>query len=157
MRRHHSHSVARRSRGERPRSPQTEGTHTSFGKGPKNMISRRWKHAASAATLAVCLAAPLWHAAAQTADNTSRNKEQAQTADKQSNAKSDVETTAKIRKEIMADKGLSTYAHNVKIITANGAVTLKGPVTSDTERQRVAQLAADVVSADKVSNELTVK
>jgi osmotically-inducible protein OsmY len=121
------------------------------------MISRRWKHAASAATLVVCLAAPLRHATAQTADNTSQNKEQPQTADKQSNAKSDVETTAKIRKQIMADKDLSTYAHNVKIITVNGAVTLKGPVTSETERQRVAQLAAGVVSTEKVSNELTVK
>lgn len=40
-------------------------------------------------------------------------------------------TTAKIRKAITADKTLSTYAHNVKIITLNGTVTLKGPVTSD--------------------------
>jgi len=121
------------------------------------MMAKRWKHAASAAAVVVCLAAPSLPVAAQTADNTNQNKQQMPTADKQSNSKSDVETTAKIRKEIMADKGLSTYAHNVKIITANGAVTLKGPVTSDTERQRVAQLAADVVSADKVSNELTVK
>jgi osmotically-inducible protein OsmY len=66
-------------------------------------------------------------------------------------------TTAKIRKAIIADKSLSTYAHNIKIITANGAVTLKGPVKSDEEKQRVASVAATVVSADKISDELTVK
>lgn len=120
-------------------------------------MTSTWNHVASAATLVVCLAAPALPARAQTADNTNQNKQQTSTADKQSNSKSDVETTAKIRKQIMADKGLSTYAHNVKIITANGSVTLKGPVSSEAERQRVAQIASEVVSNEKVSNELTVK
>jgi hyperosmotically inducible protein len=66
-------------------------------------------------------------------------------------------TTAKIRKAITADKTLSTYAHNVKIITLNGAVTLKGPVKSDEEKQKVASMAANIVSANKVTDELTVK
>jgi osmotically-inducible protein OsmY len=90
-------------------------------------------------------------------DNSKQNKNQAQTADNQTNAKSDRLTTQKIRKAIMADKNLSTYAHNVKIITVDGAVTLKGPVQSDDEKQKVAAEAASVVSADKVTNELTVK
>ena len=80
-----------------------------------------------------------------------------QTADKQSNAKSDRDITAKIRKEIMADKDLSTYAHNVKIVTTNGAVTLKGPVKSEDEKAKIAEIAANAVSADKVTNEITVK
>jgi hyperosmotically inducible periplasmic protein len=95
---------------------------------------------------------------AQTApDNSNQNKNQANTADNQTNAKSDRLTTQKIRKAIMADKTLSTYAHNVKIITTDGAVTLKGPVQSEDEKQKVASEAANVVSTDKITNELTVK
>jgi hyperosmotically inducible periplasmic protein len=95
---------------------------------------------------------------AQTApDNSNQNKNQTPTADNQSNAQSDRMTTAKIRKAITADKTLSTYAHNVKIITLNGAVTLKGPVKSDEEKQKVASMAANIVSANKVMDELTVK
>jgi hyperosmotically inducible protein len=95
---------------------------------------------------------------AQTAlDNSKQNKNQNPTADNQSNAQSDRMTTAKIRKAITADKTLSTYAHNVKIITLNGAVTLKGPVISDEEKQKVAAMAANIVSANKVTDELTVK
>jgi hyperosmotically inducible protein len=95
---------------------------------------------------------------AQTApDNSNQNKNQNPTADNQSNVQSDRITTAKIRKAITADKTLSTYAHNVKIITLNGVVTLKGPVKSDGEKQKVVSMAANVVSADKVTDELTVK
>src|SRR6202789_3469955 len=93
---------------------------------------------------------------AQTApDNCNQNKNQNPTADNQSNAQPDRMTTAKIRKAITADKTLSTYAHNVKIITLNGAVTLKGPVTSDEEKQKIAAMAANIVSASKVTDELT--
>jgi hyperosmotically inducible periplasmic protein len=90
-------------------------------------------------------------------DNSGQNKNQQSTADTQSNANSDLQTTAQIRKAIIADKSLSTYAHNVKIITVNGAVTLKGPVSSEDEKQKVASDATSVVSADKLTNELTVK
>ena len=95
---------------------------------------------------------------AQTApDNSKQNKDQTPTADNQPNAQADRITTAKIRKAIIADKTLSTYAHNVKIITVNGAVTLKGPVKSDDEKQKVESAAATIVSADKVTDALTVK
>ncbi len=95
---------------------------------------------------------------AQTApDNSAQNKDQGLTADNQANAKADRLTTANIRKAIIDDKNLSTYAHNVKIITVNGAVTLKGPVTSQEEKEKVATDAASVVSADKITNHLTVK
>ena len=96
---------------------------------------------------------------AQSPDNSKQNETQNQngTADNQPNAKSDLQTTAKIRRAIVADKNLSSYAHNVKILTSNGAVTLKGPVKSDEEKQQVASDAASVVSPGKVTNELTVK
>ena len=94
-------------------------------------------------------------------DNSAQNKHHTTTADDQgaatSSAKTDRETTAKIRKAIIADKDLSTYAHNVKVITTNGSVTLKGPVKSEDEKQKVATDAASVASADKITNELTVK
>jgi osmotically-inducible protein OsmY len=45
----------------------------------------------------------------------------------------------------------------VKVITSNGAVTLRGPVKSEDEKAKVAEHAANVVSADKITNELTVK
>jgi len=90
-------------------------------------------------------------------DNSRQNQQHNDTADNQPNAKPDLQTTARIRRAIIADKNLSTYAHNVKIITSNGAVTLKGPVKSNQEKQQVASDAASVVSADKVNNQLTVK
>jgi hyperosmotically inducible protein len=90
-------------------------------------------------------------------DNSAHNKGQKTTADTQTNAKADRELTAKIRQAIVADKNLSMYAHNVKIITLNGAVTLKGPVKSEDEKQKVAADAASASSADAITNKLTVK
>ncbi len=90
-------------------------------------------------------------------DNSGQNKHQNTTADNQPDAKADRDTTAKVRKAIIADKDLSTYAHNVKIITKGGTVTLKGPVKSDDEKQKVNTDAASVVSQDKIVDHLTVK
>ena len=120
---------------------------------------------ASTAILALCFAgfpresrAVVQPTGVQTApDNSAQNKDQAITADNQAEAKADRLTTANIRKAIIADKDLSTYAHNVKVITVNGAVTLKGPVKSEDEKQKIASDAAGVVSADKITNHLTVK
>lgn len=91
-------------------------------------------------------------------DNSARNKDHSTTADQQPANKSDTEITRDIRRSIVSDKSLSTYAHNVKVITQNGAVTLKGPVHSDEEKQTVASKAAQVVGGpDKVTDQLTVK
>jgi hyperosmotically inducible periplasmic protein len=90
-------------------------------------------------------------------DNSARNKAQTNTADNQNENTSDREITRKIRRSITAEKSLSTYAHNVKIITQAGQVTLKGPVQSDNEKEMIASKAAEVVGAEKVNNQLTVK
>jgi hyperosmotically inducible periplasmic protein len=90
-------------------------------------------------------------------DNSAHNKSQGKTADNQNGNASDREITQKIRQSLMADKSLSMYAHNVKIITQNGQVTLKGPVHTEDEKQVIASKAADVVGQDKVTNQLTVK
>lgn len=94
---------------------------------------------------------------AQAPDNSANNKQHDATADQQSNSAADRAITQKIRKALIADKTLSTYAHNVKIITAGGMVTLKGPVKSEDEKQKVASAAAEVVDTSKIDNELTVK
>jgi hyperosmotically inducible protein len=77
------------------------------------------------------------------------------TADDQKNGKSDVETTAKIRKSIMADKSLSTSAHNVKIITQNGAVTVRGKVKTDADKEAVLAKAKEIAGTN-VTDEVTV-
>jgi hyperosmotically inducible protein len=97
---------------------------------------------------------------AQTAapDNSAQNKAHNTTADQQSSAASDRMLTKKIRQSLMADKSLSTYGHNVKIIAQNGSVTLKGPVHSEEEKQTIESKAAEVAGgADKVSSQLSVK
>src|SRR6185295_15704817 len=61
-------------------------------------------------------------------DNTKVNRAGEVNASSQKNGKHDLAITRDIRKAIVSDKSLSTYAHNVKVITSNGFVTLKGPV-----------------------------
>jgi hyperosmotically inducible protein len=94
-------------------------------------------------------------------DNTKvnqRDKDKTEpTADQQKENQSDRDIAQQIRKSVMNDKSLSTYAHNVKIIAQNGMVTLKGPVTSDDEKKAIETKAAAVVGQDKVTSELEVK
>jgi osmotically-inducible protein OsmY len=86
-----------------------------------------------------------------------QTKSSAPTADQAKNNVNDRDIMQKIRQGVMADKSLSTYAHNVKIISQNGKVTLKGPVRSDDEKQAVEKIATDVAGAGNVTNEITVK
>ncbi len=94
-------------------------------------------------------------------DNTAVNKRDrakgAVTADQQKENRSDVEITADIRKALMDDKELSTYAHNVKIVTLHGKVTLKGPVRSEEEKKAIEAKATQVAGAGNVSNSISVK
>jgi hyperosmotically inducible periplasmic protein len=80
------------------------------------------------------------------------------TADQQKTNPTDQELTRKIRQSIIADKSLSTYAHNIKIITQNGNITLKGPVKSDDEKKAVMAKAVSIAgSADKVTDQVSIK
>lgn len=92
-------------------------------------------------------------------DNSGNNKVQnrSQTADQQKEKTSDRELTAKIRHAVVADKSLSTYGHNVKIMVTGGAVTLKGPVHSEEEKQTIAAKAGEIAGQDKVTDQITVK
>ena len=94
-------------------------------------------------------------------DNTKVNKRDrsktAPTADQAKNTVNDRDVMQKIRKAVMDDKSLSTYAHNVKIISQNGKVTLKGPVRSEEEKSTVTKLATDVAGAGNVTDQITVQ
>jgi osmotically-inducible protein OsmY len=85
-----------------------------------------------------------------------RNPGQA-TADQQKENRPDRDITQDIRRSIMQDKSLSTYAHNVKIISQNGMVTLKGPVQSEEEKSAIEAKAAEIAGKDKVTSQLEVK
>jgi hyperosmotically inducible protein len=90
-------------------------------------------------------------------DNTRNNKEQTlPTADQQKMNPADRAITQKIRKAIHQDKGLSSYAHNIKIITQDGRVTLRGPVRSENEKGNLQAKAAAVAGEENVTNQLEV-
>jgi hyperosmotically inducible protein len=95
-------------------------------------------------------------------DNTKMNKgdgsKVATTADQQKMNAADRTLTQKIRKSVIADKSLSTYAHNVKIISQDGMVTLKGPVRSEDEKKTIVAKAVEIAGgADKVTDQMTIK
>jgi len=94
-------------------------------------------------------------------DNTARNVRDRDgkelTPFDQGSSKSDTEITAAIRKEIMAGKDMSLNAQNVKIITQNGKVTLRGPVNSKEEKRLITEIARSLVDPDQVDCLLEVK
>jgi len=93
-------------------------------------------------------------------DNTKMNKgdasKDATTADQQKMNPSDRAITQKIRAEIMKDKSLSTYAHNVKIITQDGKVTLKGPVRTQDEKASVEGKATTIAGNGNVTSQIEI-
>ncbi|MGC1482981.1 MAG: BON domain-containing protein [Candidatus Acidiferrum sp.] len=91
------------------------------------------------------------------ADNTKQNKDQTSpTADQQKMNPADRSITQQIRKAIHLDKSLSTYAHNIKIITQDGKVTLRGPVRSEEEKSNLQAKAVAVAGEDNVTNQLEI-
>jgi hyperosmotically inducible protein len=90
-------------------------------------------------------------------DNTKKNKDQTNpTADQQKMNPSDRAITQKIRKAVIEDKSLSTYAHNIKIITQDGKVTLRGPVRSEDEKNNLQAKAVAVAGDASVTNQLEI-
>jgi hyperosmotically inducible periplasmic protein len=94
-------------------------------------------------------------------DNTRVNKRDmnssALTPMDQNNNQTDLKITQQIRQAVMADGSLSFTAKNVKIITQNGKVTLRGPVNSAQERSAIEAAARKVAGAEQVDNQLEVK
>ena len=94
------------------------------------------------------------------ADNTARNADvntPTETPTAQSESGPDLEISAAIRKAVVDDKALSVNAHNVKIMTSGGVVTLRGPVKSDGEKQSIESKAKQVAGVTSVNNLLEVE
>jgi len=79
------------------------------------------------------------------------------TADQQKNNLTDRDLSKQIRRAIVKDKSLSTYGHNVKVISENGMVTLRGPVHSEDEKRAIESHAAEIAGRDHVKNQIEVK
>jgi len=97
----------------------------------------------------------------ENADNTGRNRRDADTdaktpMDQNENTK-DITITAEVRKAILADDTMSTNAENCKIMTADGVVTLRGPVDSQAEKDAIEAKARAVAGVARVENQLEVK
>lgn len=93
-------------------------------------------------------------------DDTGRNRTREQgkaEADDQSNDSGDLELTARLRRAITDDDTLSVNAHNIKIVTKGGKVTLRGPVDSQAEKRKVEALARKAAAGRNVTSELEVK
>ena len=94
-------------------------------------------------------------------DNTAINERdrsrETQTSGDQSNSSADLKTTQAIRQALMKDGELSTTAKNIKIITNNGQVTLRGPVKNAQEKAKIDQLARSAAGGAKIVDQLDVK
>jgi hyperosmotically inducible protein len=94
-------------------------------------------------------------------DNTATNERdrsgETQTSGDQSNSSTDLKITQAIRQALMKDSELSTTAKNIKIITDNGQVTLRGPVKNAQEKAKIDQLARSAAGGGKIIDQLDVK
>ena len=94
------------------------------------------------------------------ADNTERNvrdrNSNTLTPLNQGNSQTDLNITSQIRKEIVDDKNLSVNAQNVKIITVNGYVTLRGPVNTANEKRQICDVAKRIAGSQNVQDQLEV-
>ena len=115
-------------------------------------------------TVFLCLSAFALSAIAQdqaAPDNSGKNQRdrsgETQTSGDQSSNPQDIKISAAIRRAVVADKSLSTTAKNIKIITANETVTLRGPVNTAEEKTKIEQLAQSAAGNAKIDNQLEVK
>jgi hyperosmotically inducible periplasmic protein len=94
-------------------------------------------------------------------DNTKVNerdrKDAALTPGDQRENRTDLDITQQIRQAVMANDALSFTAKNVKIITAGGKVTLRGPVKTTDERAAIEAAARRVAGVTQVDNQIEVK
>jgi osmotically-inducible protein OsmY len=95
-------------------------------------------------------------------DNTAANERdragQTQTSGDQSNSPADLKITQAIRQALMKDSELSTTAKNIKVITADGHVTLRGPVKTAQEKAKIDQLAKSAAGGGAhIDDQLDVK
>ena len=100
-------------------------------------------------------------AATSRADNTEMNERDksgtTKTVQNQSNREADRKLLAAVRRAVVDEKTLSISAHNIKIVALNGAITLRGPVNSEGEKNKIEVLAKQVPGVTSVVNQLDTK
>lgn len=124
-------------------------------------MKRSFAHTLCAMVLSGAFLMPVTVIAAQAPDNTAVNKQDrntaSPTADQAKANMSDTQIMRHIRRDVVKDKSLSTYGHNVKIVAEHGKVTLRGPVHSDDEKKTIEEIARKYAGDGNVTDELTVK
>jgi len=94
-------------------------------------------------------------------DNTVTNDRdrsgETKTSGDQSNSSADLKITQAIRQALMKDRELSTTAKNIKVITANGQVTLRGPVKSAQEKAKIDQIAKSAAGGAQIDDQLDIE
>ena len=109
---------------------------------------------------AFCLASSWSRSSQQDGNDTQASPTKSPTAasaQEQAQSTKDRELARKLRRAIVSDKSLSTYAHNIKIVAQNGVVTLRGTVRSDDEKSAITAKAAQIAGANNVKDEMSVK
>ena len=96
------------------------------------------------------------HSADNTGKNTRDKSGETLTPMDQSSDQQDLDKTQKIRKALVEDASLSTNAKNIKVITVNGTVTLRGPVDSAEERNKIVAKAKPIAGG-QLKNELEIR
>jgi hyperosmotically inducible periplasmic protein len=125
------------------------------------MQRRSWIALGLAASICAGSAGLATWAAANDADNTTRNTrdrdDKTLTPMDQGKSETDMAITREIRKSVTAQNSFSTNAKNVKIITRDGVVTLRGPVNTMDEKTKIGALATQPKGVQRVENELEIK
>jgi osmotically-inducible protein OsmY len=106
------------------------------------------------------LASPGSRSFEQNANNTKASPSTPQTAassDEQAQSTKDRELARRLRRAVVSDKSLSTYAHNIRIVAQNGVLTLEGSVRSADEKNAIAAKATEIAGPKKVKDEMSVK
>ena len=118
-----------------------------------------FKNSLTVATALLAFSLPAFSADNSAPDNTRHNKveNKSATAENQGNDKADIKLSAALRRKIMHKKGLSTDAQNIKIISENGSLILRGPVKTEAEKQIIDGLAKECCTSVSYKNELEVK
>jgi hyperosmotically inducible periplasmic protein len=97
----------------------------------------------------------------KTPDNTATNERdrsgETQTSGDQSNSSADLKITQVVRQALMKESELSMTAKNIKVITSNGQVTLRGPVKTAQEKAKINQLASSAAGGARIDNQLDVE
>jgi hyperosmotically inducible periplasmic protein len=126
-------------------------------------LRRRHKNYMKRTTLSlICISTLALSGVAQETkpDNSAKNERdrsgETKTSGNQSNSREDIKVTAAIRRAIVKDRSLTMTAKNVKIITAGGTVTLRGPVKSADEKAKIEQLATAATGGAKIDNQLEI-